>query len=378
MSRLLLLGILALTVGADAAIAQLQYRAFGDSITFGIADTDPDEVGYPTRLQRTLREAGQEGASVSNHGVPGEETPAGLSRISSVLQMGTDFILIMEGTNDVFKGISTETTAFNLEQMVIRAENDGVIPVLATIIPLRPSAMSTGDFELAKDLRQIALSRGIAFADHFAEYELFPNGFPDLYNVERENDPRGHPNGAGFDVMSQTWADVILGNDTLPPVLGDVVPREGTEQVSPSVTISVILFDHGDGIDNNATRMLLNGVQVTPQRGGSASKSTYTYTPPQPLSGVVTVEMDARDQAQPANTALLRATNFSIEGTTFFKGDINRDGRVDGLDLIELAFSFGKSSGSSRFLPKNDLNNDGRVNGEDLAILAANFGKSSG
>ncbi len=116
---------------------------------------------------------------------------------------------------------------------------------------------------------------------------------------------------------------------------------------------------------------------VSAQRSGSKAKSTFTYTPASPLTGVITVEMEARDEAVPANRASILATTFSTAGTQFLKGDINEDGRVDGIDLVALAFSFGKEKGDNRYRVVNDLDSNGRVDGADLAILAGNFGKSS-
>lgn len=366
--------LLLVTTGADA---QQKVLAFGDSVTAGVGDTVETEQGYPTRLQRLLRGAGLTDATVVNRGEGGETTLEGLGRISSVLEEGGDFILIMEGTNDVSQRISPESIAFNLGKMVDRSESAGVTPVLATIIPLTPIAFTTSDFELAKLLRQQAVSRGIDLADQYAAFDLFPNAWPDLYSNLISNDPVGHPNGDGYDVIAQLFADVLLDLDTLPPVLGDVSPPDGSSDVSKTATITVVLFDHGEGIDTANTRLLINGAEVSPQRSGTTAKTVYQYTSAEPLQGVVLVQVDAVDRALPANRALILATQFSTVGTTFFKGDINRDGRVDGFDLASLASSFGRSRGSFRYRPENDLDKNGRVDGADLAILANNFGKSS-
>lgn len=56
-------------------------------------------------------------------------------------------------------------------------------------------------------------------------------------------------------------------------------------------------------------------------------------------------------------------------------GDINRDGIVDGYDLISLARSFGSMDGNESFNPFADLTGNQRVDGEDLALLASNFGR---
>lgn len=362
---------------ATAQDDQETYLAFGDSITAGVGETDANETGYPSRLESLLREAGRPGARVENHGVAGETTLEGLGRINSVLSRGGDFILIMEGTNDINQDISTGSILFNLERMVDRAESAGVTPIWATIIPLQPSALTDQDEELAIDMRQRSLSESLDLVDCFAAYDYFPDAWPDLYNQNLRNDPVGHPNGAGYDLIAQTFADVLLDNDTQPPVLGEVEPAPGSEEVSPSQQVSVVVFDHGEGIDTTATRMIVDGDQVQAQRAGSASRSTFTYTPPEAWSGGVRVEMDLVDRASPLNRTRVTATTFVIEGTNFFRGDVNRDGRVDGFDLVLLAFSFGSSEGDRRYRPEHDLDNDDFVGGSDLAILASNFGKES-
>lgn len=371
------LGLLLLPSLAVGQQEQTVYLAFGDSITEGTGETDPDETGYPTRLQTLLRQAGIQNARVENHGVGGETTLEGLGRINSVLSDGGDYILIMEGTNDIRQQISTGSTLFNLERMVERAQDAQVVPVWASVIPLRPSAATQQDEELAITLRQRSLGQSIDLVDCYAVYEYFPDAWPDLYNLSVPRDPVGHPNGDGYDVIAQAFADVLLDVDTMPPVLGDVVPASGSEEVSPTRQVSVVVFDHGEGIDTAATSMLVDGQSVQAQRSGSSSRSTYTYAPPAPWSGGVKIEMDLQDRAVPPNTARVTATTFVIEGATFFRGDINRDGRVDGFDMVLLAFSFGAGEGNNRYRPEHDLDNSGFVDGADLAILASNFGKGS-
>lgn len=65
-----------------------------------------------------------------------------------------------------------------------------------------------------------------------------------------------------------------------------------------------------------------------------------------------------------------------IDGIIIYKfipipGDINLDGRVDGIDLMLLANKFGQSTHS-----REDINGNGIVDGTDLAILGQNFGRS--
>ena len=371
---LLAVGLLVVPA-ARAQEAGLKYLAFGDSITEGFGDTSATETGYPTRLQSLLRQSGQAEARVVNHGVGGETTAQGLSRIGSVLDTGGDFILIMEGTNDINVRVSANTIVFNLQQMVARARAAGITPIWATVIPLRPSALTTVDLELAIGMRQRSLSDDIDLVDGYAAFSYVPNAWPELYNLNIPSDPVGHPNERGYDVLAAAFADVILGLDTTPPVLGEVVPDDGAEGVAPDQTIEVVVFDHGSGIDTTTTSMIVDGEPVTAQRSGGAARSSYTYSPPAPWSGVVTIEMSLQDLA--GNSQQVEAIRFTVQGSGFFRGDIDRNGRVDGHDLVLLAFSFGAGAGSNRYRAEHDLDNDGFVGGSDLAILAANFGRGA-
>ena len=55
-------------------------------------------------------------------------------------------------------------------------------------------------------------------------------------------------------------------------------------------------------------------------------------------------------------------------------GDVDASGRVDGLDLQRVAWSFGSGTGGERYQQAADIDRDGTVDGGDLALLAQNFG----
>jgi hypothetical protein len=55
-------------------------------------------------------------------------------------------------------------------------------------------------------------------------------------------------------------------------------------------------------------------------------------------------------------------------------GDINGDGKVNVVDLLYLADSFGMNEANTGFLPYDDLNDDGNVDVADLLILAPFLG----
>jgi len=114
-----------------------KYIGFGDSITYGyIYYEEAPEKGYIPRLEILLDQNFGD-TEVVNEGWPGEITQNGLARIDKVIgNHMARYLLLMEGTNDVvFKRISMDTTAFNLEQMVKKCIDFGLFPALATIIP---------------------------------------------------------------------------------------------------------------------------------------------------------------------------------------------------------------------------------------------------
>jgi hypothetical protein len=125
------------------------------------------------------------------------------------------------------------------------------------------------------------------------------------------------------------------------------------------------------------TKLSVNGVDVETPISGSQRKVEIRYTPPAPFAGVVIVRLRSRDLANPPHLLDREVTQFTISGTTFLRGDIDLNGRVDGVDLLAFAPVFGAQRSDARFRTYADINGDGVVNGQDLAALASNFGKSS-
>lgn len=129
----------------DPATAQDQLIiSFGDSITEGECRNACN--GYPEILSKIINRP----ATILNAGKGGEMTHKGITRLRTILagdytsylacnntdeHNGTraDFVLIMEGANDVFAGVSPSTVKFNLEIMINETRAAFVTPILATI-----------------------------------------------------------------------------------------------------------------------------------------------------------------------------------------------------------------------------------------------------
>jgi lysophospholipase L1-like esterase len=365
-----------------AASAQLRLLAFGDSITEGAGDDAARvEKGYPPRLEALLRGAGFD-VRVENHGRGGERTPEALARVNSVLNRGGHSFLLMLGSNDISRQISMETTLFNLNEMARRAELRGIAPVHATVIPRVPWASVDADNKtnalFAQNLRRLADNAGRRLADPFEVFGALPDRFARYYVQERD-DHVGHPNAQGYDVLASIFGDVLRDIDGVPPVVAGLFPADGSRGVPDNIDIQVDLIDFGAGIDLAATALVINGTPVAAPPQGTARRARLSATPPpgQPWRGVVRVGVRTRDLAVPAHAVERTLSTFAIAGTTFFPGDLDESGRVDGADLIALAHAFGARSGEVRYSRPADLNGDGIVDGNDLAILASNFGRTS-
>ncbi|MEM7049924.1 MAG: GDSL-type esterase/lipase family protein [Acidobacteriota bacterium] len=377
MIRLLLIASLLALALVPAAQGQ-RYIAFGDSITQGVGD-DPDraEQGYPPRLEDLLT-AGGATATVENQGLAGETTAEALSRIDGVLDGGGDILLLMEGTNDINDRVSKETIRFNLDQISRRAGGRGMETVHATLVPRLSTANFDGSNrvtgEVAGEIRNLAWSNGERLVDPF---ESFFNGSTPFASFYVGGSDRLHPNPEGYDRLAQVFADLLGGSDNLPPVTGLVFPSDDQQGLPGDTEVEVELFDFGAGIDRNTTDLLINNEVVTAQETGDAQRLVMRYRPTDPFVGVVFVGLRTQDLASPSNSRNTTLAQFVVAGTDFFRGDIDRDGRVDGADLINFARRFGARRGDSRFRGFADFNGDDIIDGQDLAILAASFGQTS-
>lgn len=359
--------------GAGAAAqTPARCKAFGDSITAGVGD-DPgrDEPGYPTRLEALVP-----GLVVDNRGVGGERTPEGLARIDEVIAEPGDCLLLMEGTNDISRGISAETTLFNLDAMASRAAAAGRAPYHATLIPrLRNARFDPNNVEnqdLAQGVRRLAASEGRPVVDPFEAFGTRARLFAEFYYAGEE-DPVGHPNGAGYDLLAGVFADAIGGTDTMPPVPTALIPAHGAREVPADSAIEVEMRDFGSAVAAESAALMVDGSPASAPAAGDDGRSLrWDYAPPVPLRGVVTLTVRAGDANGNVYDRLLG--RFQVEGAVVPRGDVDGDGRVTGADLVLLGLAFGAGETSRRYDADADLDGSGEVDGDDLAVLAANFG----
>lgn len=386
--RLLVLVMVQLVALTGMISAQDDIVAFGDSITEGNFPFDEKrEGGYPSRLQTILRNEGMAGVRVHNAGRSGESTGTGLSRIDGVINKhkdNADVFIIMEGTNDVNRVIggqySVETVVQNLEAMGKKVRDKGMTSMYATIIP-RPNwakldSNNSVTYSLVFRLRELTSSGARPMAE---PWEIFENeGGPGFKKYYYCCDVVGHPNAAGFDLMAEHFADKVLEDDTMPPVISLFSKTGSSEVLAAGDTLRATIHESGTGIVTKETYFTLNGRGVKTNVKGSKRRADLTYNVSnKDIACAARITVHTADAADPPNVRNRTMAELATSKGVSIQGDINGDCRVDGFDLSLLGLSFGSVYGEVNYSFLADINSDRKVDGKDLAKLASNFGKTA-
>jgi lysophospholipase L1-like esterase len=214
-NRLFISGLVSLLLLSNSHAANINVAAFGDSITRGWpyhqndANGIANNGGYIPGLQSKLRSAWTQvsGVTVYNWGHPGElVTTEGRSRISQVLNSNPDYVLIMEGTNDLPFGIGTGAVFNALSGIINDVSASGAKPVIGTLLPrFDHNSNQNGNIQsINSNLRDLATQNGYALADL---YNATPN-----WNTNMTDGL--HPNTTGYSIMANSWFAAL---QTVPP-----------------------------------------------------------------------------------------------------------------------------------------------------------------
>jgi lysophospholipase L1-like esterase len=183
----------------------IEILTMGDSITVGLPyyteGGGRTNGTYQYEFKKRMNENGVSG-NVYNWGVSGEMTTEGVNRISSVLNSrSANYILIMEGVNDVKGGISSNATKTNIAIMIEKSIARGVTPIVGTITPnSRPGGfddLTRNVFNPA--IIDVANSKGVKVADQYAALRPGWTSKPLHYGDDL------HPNRAGYAIIGNTW-----------------------------------------------------------------------------------------------------------------------------------------------------------------------------
>ena len=274
-----------------------QYTGFGDSIT------GAENQGYIPRLEALLiQKYGT--AKVWNEGVGGETTLEGLARIdSAIAARQSKYMLLMEGTNDIiFLEISTDTAAFNLEQMASRCLFAGMTPLVATIIPRNDwhwyySIYQNRIFDLNSKIRQFSNPLNFPLVDQFNAFYDYPasqGGWQSLLL-----DDGVHPNAKGYQVMAETWFEGLKNQkDTL-----TVTSPNGGESWEATSVHNITWTTQGT-VGNVGIEYSTNGGTSYTDIVASASNSgTYSWTVPNTPSSNCLVRISEASSGTPSDVS---------------------------------------------------------------------------
>jgi len=154
--------------------------------------------------------------TVNNAGTPGELASAGVVRLSASLTSAPKIVLLMEGVNDLNAKVNDPNSANDmpsavtaLDAMVHAATQAGAVVALATLPPESPGwlllsgrpARSPALIDpLNSEIRRIAAADGAHLADVASAFGS---------NLSLISGDGLHPSQAGYDLIAQTFFEVL-------------------------------------------------------------------------------------------------------------------------------------------------------------------------
>jgi lysophospholipase L1-like esterase len=181
--------------------------ALGDSITFGLMDTNVPDCSESNRGAGGFCPPLQalSGKIVVNAGGCGEDSNNGAARIESVLdQWRPGVVLIDYSPNDLTNG--RDVAIDNLGRMIDAARANHTIPIVGTLLPAAGEHDGWNLFivRLNAQIRDLCSEKRLQCADHYAAFQSDP-GF--VANPDALLSEDGlHPNHRGYALMAATWA----------------------------------------------------------------------------------------------------------------------------------------------------------------------------
>jgi len=164
--------------------------ALGDSIT----------QGYPYGIKASWVNIlnTEKGFNIINKGINGDTLEGMLERFQrDVVELQAEMVIIMGGTNDAFIGFSLESMQYNIKEMVKKAMNLKIIPVIGIPIPTDEPFVERKLNRFRDFLKKFCEDRKISYID-FYKVMVNVDGL-----IKKELDFDGvHPNMEGYRVMA--------------------------------------------------------------------------------------------------------------------------------------------------------------------------------
>jgi acyl-CoA thioesterase-1 len=134
--RLVHLGVMAFVFNAGISLSlfaaeaktPVKLVAFGDSLTAGYL-LKPDQ-SFPAQLSKALAAKGY-AVDVTNAGVSGDTTAAGLERFEWAVPRETEAVILELGANDALRGQPPAEAKANMERIIVRLKERNIAVLLA-------------------------------------------------------------------------------------------------------------------------------------------------------------------------------------------------------------------------------------------------------
>lgn len=184
--------------------------AFGDSLLAGYGLENGES--YPARLETALRARGIN-ARISNAGVSGDTTAAGLERLDFTLNSQKEkpvLAIISLGGNDMLRSLPPAETRKNLTAIVERFKHEGVRVLLLGMLAAPNLGKDYAD-QFNPIYPQVAQEEGVALVPFFLQPVIDK---PDLIQKDHV-----HPTALGVDAIVSATVDDVA--EALPPVEDD-------------------------------------------------------------------------------------------------------------------------------------------------------------
>ena len=173
--------------------------ALGDSITYGYPYTP--KASWENILDKKMN------IKIINKGINGDTLEGMLERFDQDVKSFTPkFMIVMGGTNDAFNDASVDSMKYNLKQIIERAINSGIIPIVGMTIPVDEPVIEQKLIKYRDFIKDFCKKNDILIIDFFSVM------VDDRGRIKQALDFDGvHPNREGYRVMGQEAQRTMQG-----------------------------------------------------------------------------------------------------------------------------------------------------------------------
>ncbi|MCG1013264.1 hypothetical protein JT739_11745 [Tepidanaerobacter sp. GT38] len=172
------------------SLKNIKIIALGDSLT----------QGYPYDIKASWVNIlnSEKGFNIINKGINGDTLEGMLKRFyGDVAAYRPDLVIIMGGTNDAFNGFSLSSMENNLKNIVKKALDTGIRPIIGIPLPVDEPAVEEKLCKFREFVREYCCDKNIAYIDFYTPL-VGSNG-----RIKEEMDFDGiHPNKQGYRAMA--------------------------------------------------------------------------------------------------------------------------------------------------------------------------------